>query len=447
MGVLPAIVEVAIGLVLIFLSLSAICSTIAELISNLLALRSRYLRQGIIALLSDPVELKRRLAEPLPGGDLVAKVLGNPRLQKLDPTRPEDSIVQRLENFLAPLTISLRSRMVPNAPPLAPSIPPSLFASVLLEHLKWRAPNYGMRLMTLRMRLRTLANSQAQGVRSETSLLPPLILQAIEQRDARQAIADIRQGLPLVADEKVRTVIANLISGWEFEQIHDGICSLEPSRPREILLSLWNQAEDEAHWLDKFTASIAEWYDDGMDQVSQWYKQHINHFLRVIAILVCLVLNADVTHIAQMLWRDPTLRAALVAQAQAASQQPGVVRPAMDGQVLTTVQTLEGQLAEASRLPLGWDCEELNAIVRDGYRLQPAAPGLLDDPGLCGEVVRTLADGRVEVLNVDGGSFSFSNLAYKLCGLALMSIGVSLGANFWYKLLKQLLSLREERSA
>jgi hypothetical protein len=183
-----------------------------------------------------------------------------------------------------------------------------------------------------------------------------------------------------------------------------------------------------------------------MEQVSQWYKQHINVFLRVLAVALCLILNADVSSIVEGLWRDPTLRAALVAEAQAVSKSGGIGQPAaVDGQAQNATLTLQWQLAEVARLPLGWNCDEYNWIFNNGYQTTLTTPINVDELGWCTSITRPAADGRLETFYIIGGDFSPLNLVLKVLGLGVMSLGVSLGANFWYKLLKQLLSLRSDK--
>ena len=229
---LPTILEVAIGAVLIFLTLSAICSSVAELISEALNLRSRYLEQGIITLLSDPDRLSQGVAAVVPASDLVAEVLQHPLLQKLGAAPPQNAIIRQIRTMTRTPEVNL-----------PPQVPPALFASVMVDELRRRAPNYGTRLTGLRMRLKSLADSINNGMIGAAAPVPPVIFNAIDQRDARQALEEIRQALPLIADERVRVAVTNLVRSWEIEQIRQGVQSLPNSRTRDVLLTFVNDTD------------------------------------------------------------------------------------------------------------------------------------------------------------------------------------------------------------
>ena len=177
------------------------------------------------------------------------------------------------------------------------------------------------------MRLRGLADSLPSSTTGESSQIPPVILDAIAGRDARLALEQIRLSLPMVADPQVRATVTNLIDAWELQQVRQGIETLPPSRAREALLTLVDESENRAERMSRLRNRIEKWFDDGMGQVSFWYKRHISWFLRAFAVVIVVAFNADAFRIADSLWRDPTLRQAMVAQAEIATlligKQPG----------------------------------------------------------------------------------------------------------------------------
>ncbi|MGE5140557.1 MAG: hypothetical protein ACM3JD_13910 [Rudaea sp.] len=438
MSLLPAIIEVALGTALVFLVLSGICSTLAELLSNLLDLRSRYLKQGIIALLSDPARFKNMAAAAQANGDLASRVLQHPLLQKLDPFQGQNRVLRRLQQATNTQPVSL-----------VPSVPSDLFASVLVDQLRFAAPNYGSRLTALRMRVKSLAATSNVRTAGATPALPAVILEAVEQRDARLAVDQMRQALPLISDEKTQTAVRNLLNAYELDQIRQGVNLLPPSRGRDVLVTLLAQAENETQKIEHLKEDIARWFDNGMSQVSVWYKHNITYFLAGFAVLVCVAFNADVFRVVDILWHDPMIRETLVVQAQA------VAGASRDGQVnytngdtLDTAQSLLMQLEQASTLPLGWNCDQVNGVLHKGFQLKPV--NLIDSvraPGLCEQVQRPTPNGGLQTLRVVGGSFSASSLMLKVLGLAVMSAGVSFGAGFWYNLLRQLLNLRSGKAS
>jgi len=162
-----------------------------------------------------------------------------------------------------------------------------------------------------------------------------------------------------------------------------------PSAPlRQALLSIYRDAGEDA---GAFRDAAEKWYDDSMDRVSGWYKRHIQAILWAIAILVVVFLNVDTLRIAQTLWKDPTTRAALVAQADTAVQQ-GKPPPAV------------GNALSDLALPLGWKLH--------------------------------FGKGSQEIPNHPLGVIA------KLIGLLLTAAALSLGAPFWFDLLSKFMRVR-----
>jgi hypothetical protein len=63
------------------------------------------------------------------------------------------------------------------------------------------------------------------------------------------------------------------------------------------------------------------WYDQVMQRVSGWYKRHAQAWIRFLAVMVVVVLNADTLQITSILWTDPAVRQQAVEQATARVQQ------------------------------------------------------------------------------------------------------------------------------
>ena len=64
-------------------------------------------------------------------------------------------------------------------------------------------------------------------------------------------------------------------------------------------------------------AKVEDWFNEGMDRVSGWYKRNAQRNTMILAVIITLVINADTLHIVDVLWKDPSTRAALVEQAKA----------------------------------------------------------------------------------------------------------------------------------
>jgi hypothetical protein len=164
-----------------------------------------------------------------------------------------------------------------------------------------------------------------------------------------------------------------------------------PSEPlRNALQVLLNNAENDA---GRFRHSAEQWFDDAMERVSGWYRRRVQLMTWALAIALGLSLNADTIRIAQHLWSDKTVRAAVVARANAVKSTGSANLPEVAKQV--------GQMKQLE-VPIGWSIES-----------RPHGAG----------------DWAVRIL-------------LKILGLVLTAAALSLGAPFWFDALSKVARLR-----
>lgn len=103
------------------------------------------------------------------------------------------------------------------------------------------------------------------------------------------------------------------------EGLRESIERIDDESPaKELLLVFVDRAEDTVENVkERFTS----WFDGAMDRVSGWYKRQVKYCLLAIATLVTVSVNGDTIHIAEQLWRDDALRAAIAAQAEQTVQE------------------------------------------------------------------------------------------------------------------------------
>lgn len=197
----------------------------------------------------------------------------------------------------------------------------------------------------------------------------------------------------------VTAIIGSQHPGADMEQMINDVDNLQV---RDALLTLWKDAGSE---IGKFKVAIEGWFDDTMDRVSGWYKRRTQLVTFVVAVGIAVTLNADSIRIATTLWTNPTLRSALVVQAEQAVQQqkptgsessPPTAPPTIQ-QSLNQVQSLP--------LPLGWTSADDQ-----------------QDP-------RALPDSFLEVL-------------IKILGLLITACALTVGAPFWFDLLQRFVNIR-----
>lgn len=306
------VVETAIGLALVYLLLSLICSAIQELIAQLLALRSRTLFQGIETMIT-PILARSLYEHPLIN------------------TQYRQGIFDRLVGRTGrPSYISAET-----------------FAITLIDVLK-----------------ANLAAAPAQQTGA-----PPSVPSSVPAGAALPATGEGDS----IADTPKPDPLRNAINAISVNDV------------RRVLLLLLDNVEGDYH---QFELSLAHWYDDTMNRVSGWYKRKVQVLLLVIGLVLTVALGADTISAATALWKEPTLRAQVVAVAQQSTKQA-------PGTQSTNIIDLNRQL-DALQLPMGW----------------------ANSP-------------------TDAGAW-----VIKLLGLLLTTCAISLGAPFWFGVLSKVVNIR-----
>lgn len=188
------------------------------------------------------------------------------------------------------------------------------------------------------------------------------------------------------------------VSGEEsrtIESVRDSVKELPEDLPlRSVLQSLLRDADGD---LDRFRDDLKTWYDDSMDRVSSWYKKHTQRAVLVIAAVITVAANADTLQMVEQLSANDALREAAVQQARTiAENAPPTMGDSLDALATQTRTYVEayGTLG----IPLGWESAALPT-------------------GLWGWLNKGL-------------------------GLLLTTFAVSLGAPFWFDVLKTISTIR-----
>lgn len=166
---------------------------------------------------------------------------------------------------------------------------------------------------------------------------------------------------------------------------------------------------------------IETWFNDTMDRLSGWYKRHAQKWAFIIGLGLALLFNVDTVNITNQLWREPTVRQALVAQAETFQLDEGATSIAEAPEYF-----------EALALPVGWatvpaddplDCRQMITLTTAGEIA-------LYSGGVC----RTLTN--VPPVN------DIAGWLMKIFGLLLSGAAAMQGAPFWFDILKKLVNIR-----
>jgi hypothetical protein len=195
-----------------------------------------------------------------------------------------------------------------------------------------------------------------------------------------------------------------------FSQVEGSVAALPPGPAKQALAALVTQAAGDYTVLKK---EIEDWFNSAMDRVSGRYKRRSQIFAIVFGVVVAIAFNVDTINIASTLWKDPQRRAQIVENARAyvdSRQAPATPPPTAEDDR----KQAEAALAQLESLPLpiGWT-----------YLRQPDDKSWLETIGR--EAFGT-----------------FGTFLSKLIGLLATALAVSLGAPFWFDILKKFLNVR-----
>ncbi len=162
-----------------------------------------------------------------------------------------------------------------------------------------------------------------------------------------------------------------------------------------------------------FVGAMEDWYDDHMDRVSGWYKTHAQKVLFVVAFILALLWNVDTIRVVRAVSCNAAIRAS------ATQLQPGTATTPNQAVIQSVIDTI----------PLGW------SFGGGGYETAVACDGIANAAPagpLAGALHAPSAD----------GSGTASWIVWKIVGLIVTGIALSLGAPFWFDVLSQLTRVR-----
>ena len=402
------VLEVAIGLVFIYLLLSLIATSAREALEGVLKTRSKSLESGLVELFDAtrqpqllqafydhplisglyrgdyalPPELKKKLADAATtggaalqaGAGAATEAAGAAQAVAANPSAAADAALPVLEAAAANVLASEREvfdRLLGGkAPAIAASarqlvanklpsyIPPSSFALALLDMVARRNP--------------------------AVSKTPA---------DVAAVAAAARDAAPMTM-AMLQDAAKDLLEGTFADAVRLAIKSSSS--------------------LDEAQAFLEDWFNGAMDRVSGIYKRYTQGILLVLSAVICILLNVNTLVIAQALAQNPTLRAAVAADAQGAATNPdftNALTSSNSAEATNAINTQVDQIERIEGLPIGWG----GAAVSHLKALFPAHANFVQ--------------WLISALEV-------------LAGWLITAFAIMLGAPFWFDVLGKIMVIR-----
>lgn len=206
----------------------------------------------------------------------------------------------------------------------------------------------------------------------------------------------------LSADSFQSILFEVLFQGADFSKIEQKINELPDEDLKNVLKQFLHEAEGNA---DVFRDRVKSWYNNVMDRASGWYKRSTQKILIGVGLTIAVLFNADTLAIYERLESDPAALQTVVALADDfVAKNDTLTLQQVDPEFQETYDQLKSFVnteisSVKSPLGLGWKNIEINAM--SGY-----------------------------------------DWLTKVLGWAVTAMAISLGAPFWFDLLRKMVNLR-----
>ncbi len=233
-------------------------------------------------------------------------------------------------------------------------------------------------------------------------------------------LRNVREKIDGLVEEKkiggyLQKILLRLLDEAEKEELVQGKMddlkqSVEFLQNENVKRKILAYAEETGQRVDGFKMKVENWYDTVMERSSGWYKRQTQYILFVIGLTIAVGFNADTIAIYQHLASDPELALQIADQAEQYLDDNAnmPVTTPEDRKLLKNVQ---------DRLV------DINELISDDVMA-------LESPlGIGWQVV-------------DIGVMTPYNWFIKLAGWLVTALSITLGAPFWFDLLRKLIHIR-----
>lgn len=276
----PAL-DIAIGLVFIFLLYSLLATSIQEAISTGMSLRAKMLRKSIVEnMLSDTPEISKWEAAWFKFKAWVRQVGA---LLKVVPKKECDALGDRF--YKHPL---IKNYGESHFFPIPSYIPRDNFSAVLVDIM----------LKDFNDNISVIAKAKIQNGVTQT----------------QAELEELLRSLPDA--QKIREILTHHISCYD-DTTQSYACYLPKETCRILEMHLRNSYNE----LHTFCNRLESWFDDSMRRVSGWYKRKTQFILFLIGLGIAFFFNVDTIEISSRLSTDKDARDKLVNMAMKASDQ------------------------------------------------------------------------------------------------------------------------------
>jgi hypothetical protein len=219
-----------------------------------------------------------------------------------------------------------------------------------------------------------------------------------------------------------------------FTNLRRGVAALSVISPEvnqtlnALLLNIEEYVGEKESKLAKARQNVEKWFDDSMDRVSGVFKRHSQWMALMIGVVIAMILNVDSVDLTLYLWREPSVRQALAENA-ATFELP---QEELEANPEEALQNFRNQFVGLS-LPIGWGFTRVpsSAFSDDNCQLFPGEGQSFGIPVIGSNLCITPPNANNQ-----------ANLGIKVLGILLTALAARQGAPFWFDVLKRVVNLR-----
>lgn len=219
-----------------------------------------------------------------------------------------------------------------------------------------------------------------------------------------------------------------------FTNLRRGVAALSVISPEvnqtlnALFLNIEEYIGEKESKLAKARQNVENWFDDSMDRVSGVFKRYSQWLALVIGFVIALLLNVDSVDLTLYLWREPTVRQALAENASRFE----LTQEELQANPTEALQNFRNQFVGLS-LPIGWGFTrvENTSFYDDNCQLFPRQNQAFGIPVVGSNLCITPPNSNNQ-----------ANLALKILGIFLTALAARQGAPFWFDILKRVVNLR-----
>lgn len=245
----------------------------------------------------------------------------------------------------------------------------------------------------------------------------------VDSKSFQSILFDILLGNEIVGDKKLEELLLTKIEALENEDL------------KKVLRQLWRDADGN---IETFKKKIEEWYNGVMERATGWFKRSTQYILVGVGLTIAIILNADTLAIYERLENNPEVaeRIAIIAENLADKETINV------DNAVSAIDQVEGKDTAAVKVvidTLAFDPEDTaeDRKAKTDYNAKA-------------KEITTIVD-RINVYrsplgmgwkNVDISAVTAYDILTKLLGWLVTALAISLGAPFWFDILKKVVNLR-----